>query len=227
MLDETIWSASFSPDGQQILTSSLDQQINVWNLDGTERRLVGLLASDGPRSARFSPDGRWVLTISEDRRTDGGAGQTTSEEAQWTARLWPAAGSGAPLVLQPLGSGLVAATFTEDSERLVTVTTDGTTRVWPLERAALQEALWRESAVCLLPAERRALLSEAEDLADLRAAACETRVAELSGGGLRPAGAPSLSSLTASPPMASCITWTSPPRSQSRIRSALGLPHGE
>ena len=92
-------------------------------------------------------------------------------------------------MLQPLGSGLVAATFTEDSERLVTVTTDGTTRVWPLERAELQEALWRESAVCLLPAERRALLREAEDLADLRAAACETRVAELSSGGLRSAGA--------------------------------------
>ena len=67
-----IWSATFSPDGCQIVTASEDGTTRLWDAaTGQEvRQLAGHAASVW--SAAFSPDGRLIVTASDDR----------------TARLW-------------------------------------------------------------------------------------------------------------------------------------------
>jgi WD40 repeat protein len=58
----TITSVAFSPDGQLLLTASLDKDARLWSAD--TGALVHLLRwHSGPvGGAAFSPDGRWVVT---------------------------------------------------------------------------------------------------------------------------------------------------------------------
>jgi dipeptidyl aminopeptidase/acylaminoacyl peptidase len=67
-----IVSASFSPDGESILTASWDQTARVWDRSG---QLVAELTGHQGWivSASFSPDGESILTASWDQ----------------TARVWP------------------------------------------------------------------------------------------------------------------------------------------
>jgi WD40 repeat protein len=67
-------SALFSPNGQRIVTASLDHTARVWNassgqLLATLQGHTNILAS-----AVFSPDGRRIVTASDDK----------------TARVWSA-----------------------------------------------------------------------------------------------------------------------------------------
>ncbi|HEX8703151.1 MAG TPA: hypothetical protein VF815_30220, partial [Myxococcaceae bacterium] len=71
----TVYSASFSPDGQRIVTASTDNTVRVWKTDGQGAPLV-LRGHKGPIfSASFSPDGQRIVTASFD----------------YTARVWPVA----------------------------------------------------------------------------------------------------------------------------------------
>ena len=58
-----VYSASFSPDGKFILTSSRDNTAKLWNLQGA---LIADLNqhTDPVSSASFSPDGKFILTSS-------------------------------------------------------------------------------------------------------------------------------------------------------------------
>ncbi|MCT7962603.1 hypothetical protein NG791_18195, partial [Laspinema sp. D1] len=68
----TVRSASFSPDGQSIVTASNDNTARVWNLRG--QMIAELKGHQGTvRSASFSPDGQSIVTASNDN----------------TARVWP------------------------------------------------------------------------------------------------------------------------------------------
>lgn len=61
-----IYTVAFSPDGEQLVTASLDKTARLWGRDGTPQAvLVG--HRDRIYRASFSPgDGRWVLTASRD-----------------------------------------------------------------------------------------------------------------------------------------------------------------
>ena len=61
-----VFSAAFSPDGQRVVTGSLDQTARIWDAAaegvGNPQR-----ARDGIRSVAFSPDGQRIVTGSFDR----------------------------------------------------------------------------------------------------------------------------------------------------------------
>ncbi|MGJ5633251.1 nSTAND1 domain-containing NTPase, partial [Nostoc sp. CALU 1950] len=105
-------SASFSPDGERIVTASYDNTARVWDMTGN---LVAEL--QGHRSsvisASFSPDGERIVTASEDK----------------TARVWDMTGN---LVAELRGhrSYVYSASFSPDGERIVTASWDKTARVW-------------------------------------------------------------------------------------------------
>ncbi|MBE9000339.1 hypothetical protein IQ274_19365, partial [Nostoc sp. LEGE 12447] len=105
-------SASFSLDGERIVTAS-DDTARVWDMTGN---LVAQLQghTDRVNSASFSPDGERIVTASWDK----------------TARVWDMTGN---LVAQLQGhTGEVnSASFSLDGERIVTAS-DDTARVWDM-----------------------------------------------------------------------------------------------
>ena len=112
--EATVNSASFSPDGQRIVTASDDDTARVWRADGKGEPVVLRGHADTVRSASFSPDGRSIVTASKDR----------------TARVWRADGQGPPVVLQGHQDLVYSASFSPDGRSIVTASRDKTARVW-------------------------------------------------------------------------------------------------
>ena len=99
-----VLSAQFSPDGQRVVTASLDNTARLW--DAANGKPIGepMKHEDNVTSAQFSPDGQRVVTASEDK----------------TARLWDAANG------KPIGEPMMhedpvdSAQFSPDGQRVVT-----------------------------------------------------------------------------------------------------------
>ena len=105
-------SAQFSPDGQRVVTASVDTA-QLW--DALSGKPIGEPMRHGARvrPAHFSPDGQRIATASGDN----------------TARLWDAL-SGKPIG-EPMrhGDTVTAAQFNPDGQRVVTASVD-TARLW-------------------------------------------------------------------------------------------------
>jgi WD40 repeat protein len=126
---ETVVSASFSPDGERVVTASEDQTARIW--DGRTGQALGetLRHAGTVVSASFSPDCGRVVTASEDQ----------------TARIWDArTGQALGEALRHAGT-VVSAGFSPDGERVVTASEDQTARIWDARTGqALGEALRHE-----------------------------------------------------------------------------------
>jgi WD40 repeat protein len=112
--EDELLSASFSPDGQRIVTTSRDRTARIWDISG---KLLAELRGheDWVLSASFSPDSQRIVTASEDD----------------TARIWDI--SGKLLVeLQGHRGDVRSASFSPDGRRIVTAADDGTARVWDI-----------------------------------------------------------------------------------------------
>jgi len=114
--DKEIICASFSPDGQRVVTASLDNDntARIWDAN-TGAPLTPPMRHGGDLlSAAFSPDGRRVVTSSDDK----------------TARVWDAA-TGQP-VTPPLRheDTVYPAAFSTDGRFVVTASQDKTARIW-------------------------------------------------------------------------------------------------
>jgi WD40 repeat protein len=117
-------SASFSPDGQRILTVSGTGTVRLWDLSGRQlANLEGLQSH--VEDASFSPDGQHIVTASW-----GG-----------TARLWDLSGKQLA-VLKGHQNDVESARFSPDAQRLLTESSDGTVRLWDL--SGRQLAIFKE-----------------------------------------------------------------------------------
>ena len=84
---EPLYSVQFSPEGDALLSASLDGHARLWALDG---RLIAELTGHKDRvyHAEFSPDGNWILTASRDgtlriwRRPRPGSAQDSTPVSQ-------------------------------------------------------------------------------------------------------------------------------------------------
>jgi hypothetical protein len=114
-IEASVWIASFSPDGQQVVTASADSTARVWRADGTGETVILRGHEHEVWIASFSPDGQQVVTGSYDG----------------TARVWRADGTGEPVILRGQIGRVWSASFSPDGQQVVTASSrDGTARVW-------------------------------------------------------------------------------------------------
>ncbi len=104
----------FSPNGAQVLTSSIDGTARVWDAATGKTLRVLKGHKDWVNSAEFSPDGRQVVTASWDE----------------TARVWDAATGKMLRVLKGHKDGVNSAEFSPDGGQVVTASWDDTARIW-------------------------------------------------------------------------------------------------
>ncbi len=108
-------SATFSADGERVVTASWDGTARIWN--ARAGATVAVLGKPGPRleSASFSPDGKSAVTAGSDG----------------SARVWDAATGAERMVLKHDPDALVLdATFSPDGRLVATAGTDGSAAVW-------------------------------------------------------------------------------------------------
>lgn len=105
------WTA-FSPDGNRVLTSSIDGTAKVWDLKG--KMLADLIDhAEAVYSVVFSPDGKHILTASADN----------------TAKLWDLNGNLLGTMIRHTAS-VNHAQFSPDGNTILTSSSDKTVRQW-------------------------------------------------------------------------------------------------
>jgi|CXWL01.1.fsa_nt_gi WD40 repeat protein len=119
---DRITSATFSPDGQYILTASLDRSARIWDTRTGQPKFGELiLHQDGIMSAIYSPNGERILTSSLDK----------------TARVWDA-NTGQP-VFGPMRhqDKITYGAFSPDGQHVLTTSEDNNVRIWDARNGKL------------------------------------------------------------------------------------------
>jgi eukaryotic-like serine/threonine-protein kinase len=117
---DIVQSASYSPDGSLILSTSRDKTAKIWDArSGTELlTLKGITNWKG--SAAFSPDGSRIVTGSGDN----------------TAKLWDAKTGAEVLTLRGHTADVLSVAYSPDGSRIVTGSQDKTAKTWDARTGA-------------------------------------------------------------------------------------------
>jgi hypothetical protein len=111
---EDVVAATFSPDGNRVLTASADKSVRVWD-SATGRSIAELKGHTSPVAcAVFSPDGKQIVTGSSDG----------------TARVWDSETGRSLAILKGHSGEVFSAVFGSDGTRVFTTSLDGTARCW-------------------------------------------------------------------------------------------------
>ena len=117
---------AFSPDGQLLLTKDFDQKAALWSLP-SGKNISWFEGLSNIHAGNFSYDSKLVVTAHGEI-----FGQS---DADYSARVWDARSGHLLEVLRGHESGIHAATFTHDMRHVLTVSGDGTARLWRLGSA--------------------------------------------------------------------------------------------
>jgi WD40 repeat protein len=116
-------SASFSPDGKFVVTSSWDGA-HIWNtITGEEIRRFDEGGTFDTKFATFSPDGKFVVTAE-----------------QYTAQIWEAT-TGKKIREFNHSDEVFSAIFSPDGKSVVTASKDNTARIWDTVTGKLRKRL--------------------------------------------------------------------------------------
>ncbi len=158
-----VFSLSFSPDGQSLLTLAEDSTVSLWDLSG--QLLMELKGHKGYiTSANWSPDGQQIITTGNDGtvrlwnvKNRAGAQWASQQAEVWsiifspdgqelatasqdgTIKLWNRQGQ-QQQVLQASAGGIYSLAFSPNGQSIAAVGQDGHTRLW--SRAGRLLANW-------------------------------------------------------------------------------------
>ncbi|HEY9665393.1 MAG TPA: AAA-like domain-containing protein, partial [Coleofasciculaceae cyanobacterium] len=126
--NRVVLDVSFSPDGQTLASTSEDDTIKLWSLDGSELKTLRGHRS-WVSSVSFSPDGQMIVSASGDG----------------TIKVWSLDGSELQ-TLQGHSGGVSSISFSPDNQILASGSWDNTIKLWSLDGRELQ-TLWGHSSV--------------------------------------------------------------------------------
>ena len=115
-----VTTVAFSPDGRGVLTGSKDQRALLWETATGKPVRPSFGHTGWVTGVAFSPDGASVVTCSGDSEGFGDD----------TVRLWDRTTGKERRRLDATARGVRALAFTKDGRRLLTGSSDGTTRLW-------------------------------------------------------------------------------------------------
>jgi WD40 repeat protein len=119
-------SASYSPDGERVVTASWDNTAIIWDAR-TGQKLLSLQGhTDWVLSASYSPDGERVVSASPDT----------------TAIIWDARTGQKLLSLQGHTDWVLSASYSPDGERVVTASRGGSAWIWDASTGKQLAQLW-------------------------------------------------------------------------------------
>jgi WD40 repeat protein len=111
---------AFLPDGSALVSGGIDQSIRLWKSAGPGVQALVFTPAHRPEAlgATFSPDSKWLITTGADRMV------AIRDPASGTIRR----------VLRGHTNRVYRSVVSADSKTLVTVSSDGTVRVWSIDR---------------------------------------------------------------------------------------------
>ncbi len=155
---DSVSAVAISPDGQRVVSGSLDNTLKVWNLatGEEERTLTG--HGDSVNAVAISPDGQrvvsssrdktlkiWKLVTGKEERTltghDGSVNAIAiSPDGQWvvsgswdnTLKVWNLVTGEEERTLSGHGGSVTAVAISPDGQRVVSGSVDKTLKVWNL-----------------------------------------------------------------------------------------------
>ncbi len=151
-----VWSASYSPDGTKIVSTSADNTIKIWdaNTGSCLQTLIG--HTDYVYSASFSPDGRKIVSASKDNSRkiwDANTGtclqtltghtlpvlsasysphgtKIVSASFDKTIKIWDANTGTCLQTLKGHAYGVWSASYSPDGTKIVSASDDNTIKIW-------------------------------------------------------------------------------------------------
>ena len=109
-----VFTAAYSPDGQYIISASIDGTAKLWNAINGQLVIDLKAHKDYVTTASFSPDGKYIVTASYDK----------------TAKLWNAQDGQLVADLKGHTNDIYNASYSPDGKYIVTASADRTAKVW-------------------------------------------------------------------------------------------------
>jgi WD40 repeat protein len=167
-----IQAAAWSPDGDRIVTGSLDGSVRVWDVWGS-RVITDIAAHDlAVRGVVYSPDGKRIFSASDDKTIkiwDGESGQALrtitghngeirsvalspdgrrilSASADKTVKVWDAETGRGLLTITGHTGTVNSAAYSYDGKRIASASADKTLKIWDAENGRLIKTLTGHTA---------------------------------------------------------------------------------
>ncbi|HEY9641174.1 MAG TPA: hypothetical protein V6C57_11870, partial [Coleofasciculaceae cyanobacterium] len=152
---DSVYSVSFSPAGQKIVSAGKDASIRIWGADGRLLQAIPRAHTQPIRNLTLSPNGQWMASVSDDktiklwsiggrlirrlpmqpRRVNGAAFSPNSQQlatadAEGSIRLWQVTTGKLLKTFKGHTGAVNSVNFNPDGTRLVSAGQDGTVRIW-------------------------------------------------------------------------------------------------